>query len=83
MHTGMSWVLLNYECVWRQHKTDREKKASFFLTFLIKNVNVCFQCNRHLISNQISHTEAFIRTRFTATQNRKPMNNFCIVFETS
>lgn len=61
---------------------DRKKKASF-LTFLIKNVNVCFQCNRHLLSNQISHTEAFIRTRFTATQNRKPMNNFCIVFETS
>lgn len=60
-----------------------EKKKAYFLTFLIKNVNVCFQCNRHLLSNQISHTEAFIRTRFTATQNRKPMNNFCIVFETS
>lgn len=64
-------------------KLDRKKKKASFLTFLIKNVNVCFQCNRHLLSNQISHTEAFIRTRFTATQNRKPMNNFCIVFETS
>lgn len=65
-----------------QNLIEKKKKASF-LTFLIKNVNVCFQCNRHLLSNQISHTEAFIRTRFTPTQNRKPMNNFCIVFETS